>query len=208
MSTALDIHRDTALSLDKTITDQFESWEDWITYYLELGEASNSFSWYKADLLLALEEKFKGDSLEKFSEEVKEPRSTVVNYVRTARAFPPDKRSPRLSFTHHFQASYADSYSEIARDFKGNHRFDMLEKAEDENMSTRRLQETIKDRKEEEFVEVTNHFCVYCGERGEDVVKHLFYAPSGGKATAKVWLHPEHFEEIVGLIKQYDSKNN
>lgn len=197
------VNQDIPVSLDPEIIANFSSWEDWVTYYLQLGEASNSFSWYKADLLLHLYKKFGEGSLDKFSTDVGESKSTVVNYVRTARAFPSEKRIPSLSFTHHFQASFADSYNEKDREFEGETRFEMIEKAADTQMSTRALQDEVKESKKEDYHEPKT--CDFTGITSDKVVRFVFYSPET-RLTEKFFLSPEAFKEIVTYIK--DGKNH
>lgn len=192
------VENDISISLDPKVVSKFNSWEDWVTYYLQLGEASNSFSWYKADLLLHLFSKFGEGSLDKFSTDVGESKSTVVNYVRTARAFPPEKRIPTLSFTHHFQASFADSYSEKDKDFEGEARYEILEKAADNQMSTRALQDEVKESKKEDYKEPK--VCDFTGVKSDKVLRYIFYSPEGG-GVEKFYLHPNGFKEIVRLIR-------
>jgi len=199
VNNSLDIiHKDIPISLDKKETDKLVAWEDWITYYLQLGEASNSFSWYRADLLLALLEKFGEGSAEKFSSDVGEARSTVINYVRTARAFPPEKRIGTLSFTHHFQASYADSFDEKTQEFDSENRFEMLEKAADKKLSTRALQDEVKESKREDYKEIKT--CEFSGVSSEKVARYVFYSPENHE-SASFYLHPNAFKEIVTHIK-------
>jgi hypothetical protein len=133
-----------AISLDPAIVTKLETWEDHLSFYLQLEEGSTVFSWLKADTLVHLMERFGEQSLEKFANEVSQKRSTVINYVRTAKAFPPEKRIPTLSFSAHFQASYADSYDTQKGEFMSEKRFDWVEKAADEGFSTRKLAEEIK----------------------------------------------------------------
>lgn len=198
------INEDVAISLDKEEINKLQAWEDWVTYYLQLGEASNSFSWYKADLLLALYGKFGEGSLDKFASDVKEPKSTVINYVRTARAFPPDKRIAHLSFTHHFQASYADSFNEKTNEFEGELRHELLAKAADDNLSTRALQDEVKESKKTDYREVKT--CDFSGVSSDKVGRFVFYSPELHLAE-KFYLHPDAFKEIVRYIRTAHDKD-
>ena len=132
------------LALDSSILDNLESYDDFLSLYIQLDQTSSAFSWLKADLLLRMTQKLGDNSVRKLAEDIKQPASTIVNYTRTALAFPPDKREEGASFSVHFQASFADSLDEKTRQFGGEKRFDWLEKALDENMSTRRLAEEIQ----------------------------------------------------------------
>lgn len=133
-----------SLALDPSILDNLESYDDFLSYYIQLDQTSSAFSWLKADLLLRMTQKLGDNSVRKLAEDIKQPASTIVNYTRTALAFPPEKREEGTSFSMHFQASFADSLDEKTRDFDTEKRFEWLEKALDENMSTRRLAEEIQ----------------------------------------------------------------
>ena len=114
---------------------------------MQLDEASSAFSWLKADALLRMYEKFGKQSITELSKDVQQPEGTVINYVRTAKAFPQDQREDAASFSIHFQASYADSYDDFTNQFTSNDRFAWLKKAVDENMSTRKLAKAIKEQR-------------------------------------------------------------
>lgn len=132
------------LALDASVLDNLESYDDFLSYYIQLDQTSSAFSWLKADLLLRMTQKLGDNSVRKLAEDIKQPASTIVNYTRTALAFPPEKREEGASFSIHFQASFADSLDDKTREFGGEKRFDWLEKAVDNNMSTRRLAEEIQ----------------------------------------------------------------
>lgn len=142
MSTALSVAQTN--TLDATIIDKLETWEDHVSFYLQLEEGSSAFAWLKADTLAHLLTKFGDSSIEKFANEINQKRSTVVNYLRTAKAFSSEQRIPSVSFSAHFQSSFADSYDTTKGEFVSNNRFKWIEKAADEGLSTRRLAEGIK----------------------------------------------------------------
>lgn len=106
----------------------------------------------KADLLLQVEKKLGEKSLRVFSGEVNQPQSTITNYIRVARAFDKERRDVGASFSTHFQASFADSYDEETKSFKSDTRFDWLNKAIDEKMSTRKLAQEIQKHKERSMI--------------------------------------------------------
>lgn len=130
-----------------TIPETVSSWEDFLAYYQKLSEISANVSWHKADTLLALSQKFGYDSLDKFAKQIDEPRSTVVSYVRVARAFPPEKREENVPFSTHLAASYIDPYSETSKDFQSENRFALLETAADNLLSTREVQHKVQQEK-------------------------------------------------------------
>jgi len=191
------------LALSPDVKSKLVSWEDHISYYLQLTETANAFSWQKADVLLNLIDTFGDRSMEKIANDIGEPRSTVVNYVRASKAFPPKTRDPMASFTHHFQASFADSYNEKDGKFDTNKRFEWLAKAVDDNLSTRRLKEQVKEAKEIAFVGTTGKEDSLTGEITPGVVKWVFF-PVGTQGNAhNFWLCPESVEKILKFIEEY-----
>jgi hypothetical protein len=142
--TALSTIENNSLALDSKVLENLESYDDFLSYYIQIDQTSSAFSWLKADLLFKMTQKLGDNSVKKLAEDIKQPVSTIVNYTRTAMAFPPEKREEGASFSIHFQASFADSLDEKSREFDGNKRFEWLEKAVDNNMSTRKLAEEIQ----------------------------------------------------------------
>lgn len=206
-TTALALPTEVPISLDKETKKNLVNWEDFVSYYLQLSEAANSFSWIKADVLLALAEKFGDQSLEKISSDIGEPASTVVGYVRVARAFPADKRDPMVTFSHHYQASFADSYNEKGGDFSGEERFKWIEKVAETNMSTRSLREEISEAKEEKQLgHPIEDLCALCHKNGVDVEKYVFFKPGTGKPGDKFKFHALCYMKIIKFIADYGEK--
>jgi uncharacterized FlaG/YvyC family protein len=136
-----------SLLLDPQVLKNLSSYEDYLSYYIQLDQASSAFSWLKADLLLHMVRNLGESSIRQLALDIRQPASTISNYTRVAIAFPPDKRDPGASFSIHFQASFADSLSEKTKDFSSENRFKWLEKAIDNSMSTRQLAEEIQEEK-------------------------------------------------------------
>lgn len=197
------ISGDAPMGLDPKIASQLSTWEEWLTYFLQLGETVNSTSWIKADLLVELEKKFGGGSLEKFASDVNEPRSTVTNYVRVAKAFPIETRIPHLSFTHHYQASFADSYDENKKEFATNTRFILLEEAASDNISTRQLKDRIHEQKEENKEDAIPPICEFCKKDTKGVREYCIYSPGLGKQSVRVLLHEICLTKVLEMIKNY-----
>jgi len=130
-----------------SILSKISTYEDYLSAYIQIDQANSSASWFKADLLLQMVKKLGENAVKKLAEDVKQPTSTIINYTRVALAFPPDKRDEGASFSLHFQASFADSLDEKDHNFDGEKRFKWLDKAIDENMSTRKLAEKIQTEK-------------------------------------------------------------
>ena len=135
------------IGLNKNILKSITSYEDFISYFLELEQSSMAVSWIKADLFIAFVEKFGQASIAALAKDIKQPASTIVSYIRTARAFDPEKRFPEISFSHYFQASFADSYEN--GEFTGEKRYELIGRAIDEKMSTRQVAREAKQTKEE-----------------------------------------------------------
>lgn len=191
------------MGLSENLASKLDTWEDHVSYYISLSEASNSFSWIKADILLHLTEKFGESSIEKISNDINEPASTIASYVRVARAFPVDRRDQTLSFSHHFQASFADSYDESKGAFVSENRFNWLERAADENLSTRRMREEIKENKSEDGAWKEAHECDFCHTEGANVIKYVFFSPSQRGASVKFMLHPDCFQDIIDYVEKH-----
>lgn len=142
--TALSTMQDNNLALDVGILDNLDTYDDYVSLYIQLDQTASAFSWLKADLLLRMTQKLGAESIRKLAEQIKQPSTTIVNYTRTALAFPPESRDEGASFSAHFQASFADSLDEKTKEFNTDNRFEWLNKSIDENMSTRKLAEQIQ----------------------------------------------------------------
>lgn len=197
---ALSVKTEFPMGLSENLASKLDTWEDHVSYYISLSEASNSFSWIKADILKHLTEKFGESSLEQISKDINEPASTIASYVRVARAFPVEKRDQTLSFSHHFQASFADSYDESKGAFLSENRFDWIERAADENLSTRRMKEEIKESKGEDTGWKSATKCDLCHVEGPNVYKYVFFSPTQRGASVKYMLHPDCFQDIINYI--------
>lgn len=136
------------LGLSNEVLTHLETYDDFLNFYVQIDQAVNGFSWMKADALKEMENRFGESSLKAMSSELGENYSTLVSYIRVSRAFPVETRDQGASFSLHFQASFADSYSQDSRDFDGVERFKWLEKALDDNLSTRSLAREIQESKQ------------------------------------------------------------
>src|SRR3990167_7527005 len=134
---------------DYTLLDKLQNYEDYLSFYIQLEEAHKTFAWLKADTLLHMSKKLGQDSPTQLAKDLKLPPSTATNYIRVARAFPPNTREELTTFSGHLEASFADSYDDKTGTFEGNKRFDWVKKAAEENMPTRLLKREISESKEE-----------------------------------------------------------
>ena len=193
------------MGLSESLASKLETWEDHVSYYVQLSEASNSFSWIKADILLHLANKFGESSIKKISNDIGEPASTVASYVRVSRAFPRESRYQNLSFSHHFQASFADSYDESKGEFITDDRFGWIERASDENLSTRRIRAEIQEEKEDKNKDASIvPTCDFCKIEGHTVQKYVFFCPTQRGVSVKKMLHPDCFQDVIDFIENND----
>lgn len=183
--------------LDPNILSKLETYQDYVSFYIQLDEAETEYSWLKADTLLQMTEKLGTRSLEALSKEVGKPATTVVNYVRTAKAFPQETRDPGVSFSHHYQASFADKLDEKTQEFKGEKRFEWLQKASEEHMSTRALAEEIRQEKITTMVEVL--VCDHCNST-EKTTEYVLYAPERKKQGNRFNLCEKCLPELLAFV--------
>lgn len=137
------------LSPSLKVLSQLDSYEDYLSFYVQLEEAHGMFAWLKADTLHQMQIKLGDNSPTQLAKDLKLPPSTVSNYIRAAKAFPSDKRDPLVSFSAHLEASFSDSYNDKTGIFDGINRFDWIEKAVAEQIPTRQLKREIALSKED-----------------------------------------------------------
>ena len=188
------------LGLAPEIKKYLVNWEDFISYWTNLSAVSNSVSWVKADLLLHLHEKLGGEALDKFATDINEPRSTVTNYMRTAKAFPPEKRIPHLSFTAHMVSSFADKFNDQTGEFEGESRYEWAQTAADEAMPTRKLQDEIRQEKEKLEQNVEQLPCTRCNKNtDEEVIRCVIYMFGNKNKAERFNLHISCFNDVVAF---------
>lgn len=187
-------------TLDPQILEKLSTYEDYLSYYIQLSEVTDTVSWVKSDFLIYMFNKMGPDSLMALSRDVKIPFGTVDNYIRTARAFPINTRNSAMSFSHHFKASFADKYDKVTKTFKTEKRFEWLNKAQDDGMSTRRLQANISETKEKEENRDLGVKCSHCDKPSENLQKWTMMSPGAGKRIINLYLHEFCFVEILKYI--------
>jgi hypothetical protein len=195
---------ETPLYLDPTILKKLNSYDDFLSTFIQLDQATSSFSWLKADLLSELVKRKGVGGVTSISRDIKCPLSTITNYIRTARAFPPEKRVVNASFSLHYQASFADSYNSKTFDFTGAKRFEWLEKAVDNNMSRRRLAEYIDEEKTRTATQKAV-ICQFCELSDGEVGLYILFS-SSQKFRAKMRLHSHCRDEILASLKVQPTK--
>lgn len=139
MKNKLAIQHINGIRLDYKDIDKAEEWEDLIGLWHIASEVDKYSQWYKGDIAARIGVKFGEDSLGQFAQEVGENRSTLDNYRRVARAFPPTKRNYNVPFSIFLASSFADSFNKKDQKFESNKRFDWIEKAEERKWSFQRL---------------------------------------------------------------------
>lgn len=197
---ALSLATDTPLGLSPDILGKLETYEDYLSFYIQLDQASSAFAWLKADLLFQMASKLGETSIEQLARDINQPRSTVINYVRTARAFPAEKRNEEASFSLHFKASFADSYDDKEEEFKGEERFKWVEKAVDEGMSTRVLGELIQREKQRELLDIPVLPCSRCHSTEGEIKPYMLYAPGAHKPGERLELHDTCLTQVIDFI--------
>lgn len=197
---ALSAATDTPLGLTPEILSKLESYEDYLSFYIQLDQASSAFAWLKADLLYQMATKLGATSIEQLARDIKQPRSTVINYVRTAKAFPKEARSEEASFSIHFRASFADSYDEKKGEFEGDTRFTWVEKAIDEGMSTRTLGDAIQREKQRKLLDIPTLPCTRCGKTDGEIHPYLLYSPGAHKPGERFELHDTCYADLMLFI--------
>jgi hypothetical protein len=187
--------------INHNVLSNLESYDDYLSFYIQLDQTTSAFAWLKADLLHQMLQRLGEGSLEQLSNDLREKRSTVANYVRVARAYPVEARDPMASFSLHLRASYADSYDEKTKEFSGNERFKWVQKAVDEKMSTRALGDALwLDKQQKLLGEQAN--CTRCHNNEGDINLYnlLLHSPLGGLIRDRVLLHIECYNEILNFI--------
>lgn len=139
------------MGLDHNILSKLNTYDEFLQFNLQLNEATAQFSWLKADTLLRMSEKLGDTALAKIASDLREKKSTVINYVRTAKAYPIEKREPMVSFSAHYHASFADSLNDRTNTFDGEKRFEWIKRAAEEGLSVREITHGIQKEKREEL---------------------------------------------------------
>ena len=128
-----------------------------------MKDTEQRIQWKKGELAEKVAIKYGDASLEKFAQEVGEDVKTVEAYRRTSRAYSEEHRHRNLSFTHYMVASYADKYDRIKKDFGSSTRLKLLDKAEENGWSTRRLRAEIAnanlETEDEKILDYVGKFC-------------------------------------------------
>jgi hypothetical protein len=188
------------LGLDPETLKHIETYEDFVSYFIQLDQTSSAYSWQKADLLAFMYDKHGKKSISALARDLNQPRETVVSYVRTAKGFPPDKRDPGISYTHHLRATYADVWNETDKSFIGNNRYDWLIKATDEQLSTRKLAEAIAKEKKRDDMEVETIPCSHCGLTDGIITEYILYSGQNRRHSERFDIHEACMSKVREVI--------
>lgn len=188
------------LQLSPEIIKGLETYEDFLSYYIQLSQASDAVLWQRADLLLIMKQKLGEKSVKELAKDIKVPASTIDNYTRTAKAFISDQRDMAASFTLHMQASFADEYDTEQEIFLTDCRFGWLHKALDERLSTRMLQDQIQRQKKKEEAGQLMVTCSHCGLNSGEVKPYVLYSPGQRKRAVRIELHENCYLKILDYI--------
>lgn len=180
------------------------TWEECVSYSIQLKEISGALSWALADHWKRVSEKFSPKSMSQFASSIGENKSTVTNYIFLAKAFPQDKRIPIVSFTNHYILAHVDKYDPKTDKFEGEERFKWLERAADNSWSTRDLISKVHEEKTKEELGTDVLPCTRCGQGPQigEVKQYVFFAPGVRKEASRTELHEECFKEVVEFSKQ------
>lgn len=191
----------------KDLIPSLLTWEDHAVALAKLQEVDGMVNWYRADILMSALEKFGDMSISELAMIVNRPISTVNGLIRTARAFPPEKRVYSMPFYLHQQASYADSFDEKTKEFSGEDRFELIKKAEDEMFSYRDIAKELKEmrrRKQKEENNEKKPICAYCGRINGRLVEYLIKErnTSATETAFSFLMHTECYPDYLLILKE------
>lgn len=123
----------------KAYLDNATTLDDFAEAWRAADLVDNALKWYRGDIAVKVVDKFQEAGLAELAELLSVNYSTLNEYRRVARAYPPDKRNFNQSWSNYLIASRSDSYDTNQNQFKTEERYDWLEQAEVNNWNTRRL---------------------------------------------------------------------
>lgn len=191
---------ETPFGLDTNVFQNLTSYEDVLDFATQLQQGSAAWSWAHADFYNYVSDKFGNSTIQGLSKSLKIPEATIASYIRTARAFPQEKRVINATFSHHFQAAQADEYDKATKTYKGSARFDWIDKAADESWSTRHLYHEIQRTKKLRELNVTVLPCVFCKKNTGEIATYAIYASGIRRDPERVELHRECYLKVLDFI--------
>lgn len=194
MDTALLAPSNHDLSLPQEALEQLKTPEDYENAFQTVAEQLNNRVWWIADLIGSYARKFPKYELDIYKSGQQMSQSSYRYYLRTALAFSPEQRNPMLTFSHHYQASWIDEYDPKKKRFVGDRRFQMLEHAADNGLSSRALATIVSTEKrtmaQKEPLPVA---CEYCHENLPERVREykLYTIGTPHEKPVRLQLHPD-----------------
>lgn len=191
------ISSNSELSLPSEISQQLNSPEDYENAFQQVTEQKNTFIWWEADLIFDYWKKYL-KPLDVYRAGQLLSSNTVKYYLRTAAGFPPHTRIPAISFSHHYQATFADEWDSRTIEFKGERRFLYAENASDEGWSVRKLKEKMQDDEEKRAKNIEDFECAFCSDTKEQVFKYSTYRFGTPKmAPQKFYAHQSCLDTMM-----------
>lgn len=186
-----------------SLLPRLESWEDFLSAFFKLTEYEQKSIWYRADLLTQMADKFGSEHIKQFAADVGMPYLTIYTWVRTARAFPEDRRDTTLPFTTHVYAGFTDNYNDVEGKFSGTERFGWIQKAANELLPAREIRRQIEQKKRQQ--ELVGEFgistirCSYCNKNNSDGMET--YSISCASRRGNVGKFDMHYECFLQFTK-------
>jgi hypothetical protein len=188
----------TELSLPTEALAQLRKPSDYEHAFQMVAEQMNSRVWWIADLIASYTTKFPKYELDVYRNGQQMSQSAYRYYQRTAFAFPPETRNPALTFSHHYQASWADEYNRKDHTFNGDKRFDWLAIAMDKSLSSRALGTEVAMEKRHKETGTDPHHCIFCLKTEGQTFLYSIYKHALPKTKpVKLYLHEECFATVL-----------
>lgn len=199
------IKDDKNIYLDNSIFKNLETYQDFQAAYEELDKGTSAFNWAKAELFYHIYTTLGMNEMRELSKEYAISPTTALTYLRAVKAFPLNKRNHSVSFSHHLEASYSDSYNRKENKFDGENRFEWIKRASLENLSSRELKNLITNQKNKESVSILLS-CSKCDNLKIDNNKYLLYPILKNKKTEKIVLCDQCYTLVLNFIYNNDKK--
>lgn len=196
---------ETSLALDPSISAQLQTPEDYKLFGQKFIAGQTALSWWLADLVADCRRKFDKDTAIELGTDLGLASSTIMSYIRVSKAFAPDQRIGTLSFSHHFTAAFADTYNDETGEFEGDNRFNFLEKALDQGLSTRELKAQIDHDKKLHELQRETIPCDWCSSDEGTIDPYTLFCSQQipHRAPDKFDFHNECYLDLMRTIKSH-----
>lgn len=193
--------------LPQDITNNLKYYEDYINVFVQIDSSNNDLNWMKADLLLHMFENLGDGSIGGLAKDLDLSYSTLHKYIRTATAFPPNKRIKIVSFAKHYHVSLIDPIDVKTRTIPGKKRFRLLKEIADNKYTVEQVQdlvavEKLKEKKliGESYKIETHEECLKMIHSVMKISNRLKTRLRAGDAGAVY-----HIKKLYKLAKEIDS---